>query len=165
MGFAVIDGELVHTSRLGDDMQNFKWSFAKRYSPKWFADWAVGAIRDHEGIAHVHITITLSDGTKKDYMQGAEGWGGIEEVDWGPDVAEEIPDEIALPGGPFKIRRCNVEPLGDAGSAGMTWVGSDGSVATVPANWFDILGDPRKGVSLNLSQDHTGEYIDGEPKR
>ena len=62
---------------------------------------------------------------------------------------------------------------GDAGSAGVGRevthrLATDGEIG-----WLrdradkarQLLGDPRKGVSVNFSQDFTGQYIDGEPKR
>ena len=202
MGFAVINGELVHTSRLGgsvatggswdvsgglgDDMQDMKRRLDE------MTCWADECFAEHlEDIAHVHITITLSDGTKKDYMQGDAASAGIDDrgLIGGPigkalfaepvtasmglgNLADQMAEDIMSLSDEEVLAEAKEDGMTEANIAGLRGVlgralNGDFSPPTdqAPDSSAELMTEVRRQWHRNLSQDHTGEYHVREPRR
>ena len=119
MGFVVIDGELVHTSRRGDDMQDD---------------------------SHVLLQLAGIHPSGLDDLRGLCEWLNAKT---GRTFSVKLEDDV------FTL---SVE--GDL--PGDCSVRDDGVII---GRWY--VGDNvvKTGSLVNLSQDFSGEYIDGEPKR
>ena len=155
-----------------------------------FADWAADVIRYQKPvpIAHVHITITLADGTKKDYMAGEQVMPGDFGLISGPVGKALFAEPVTASMGLANLADQMAEDImGLSDDEVLAEAKEDGMTEADIAGLRDVLARALNGdfskpdlvildeappvakhlweAPASLSQDHTGEYHVREPKR